>query len=296
MVQYLVYMNRNRQTLSIVFLAAALFGVACFLLQPYKDDGLAHVYMLNIGQGDSFLIEAANGKKILIDGGRDSTVLSELSKALPAGDTSIDVMIATHPDADHIGGLASVLGRYHVGLFLTSQVTTGTKTFKDLYAELLDEHIPSYYVRHGMVITLDEAHATTFTILFPDRDTSGWETNNASVVGRLNVGQRTMLFTGDSPSSIEHFLIQAEPKEIVSDVLKLGHHGSKYSSSAEYLAAVAPTLGLVSAGVANTYGHPSVDTLARLKAANIPWISTQDKGTVELTTDGSAQWSWKSLE
>ncbi|MDB5255070.1 MAG: internalization-like protein competence protein ComEC/Rec2, competence protein ComEC protein [Candidatus Nomurabacteria bacterium] len=270
------------------------FGMSCYLNAPKAKDAIVHVYMLDIGQGDSFLIEAANGKKILIDGGRDSTVLSELTKVLPAGDKSIDVMIATHPDADHIGGLQTVLERYHVGLFLTSQVTTDTKTFTDLYTELYKEHIPSYYVRHDMVLTLDAN--TTFTILFPDRDTSGWKTNEASVVGKLQVGNRSMLFTGDSPSSIEHFLVQAYHGQLASDVLKLGHHGSKYSSSAEYLEAVSPELGLVSAGIDNSYHHPNVEMLDRMKALAIPWISTQDKGTVDLSTDGIAEWSWKSVD
>jgi len=250
--------------------------------------------MLNIGQGDSFLIVAADGKKLLIDGGRDTTVLSELSKVMPIGDTTIDVVLATHPDADHIGGLQYVLQRYHVGLFLTSQVTTDTKTFTDLYKELLKEHIPSYYVRHGMVLTLDAVTSTTFTMLFPDRDTSTWKTNEASVVGKLQVGNRSALFTGDSPSSVEHFLVQAEGKELHSDVLKLGHHGSKYSSSTEYLKAVAPALGLISAGIDNHYGHPNTETLGRLNDLNIPWISTQQKNTVDLVTDGISQWTWTS--
>jgi competence protein ComEC len=251
--------------------------------------------MLNIGQGDSFLIVAADNKKILIDGGRDTTVLSELSKVMSPGDMSIDVIIATHPDADHIGGLQYVLQRYHVGLFLTSEVYTDTKTFSDLYKELYKEHIPSYFVRHGMTLTLDTVHPATFTVLFPDRDTSNWITNPASVVGRLEVGNRSVLFTGDSPSSVEHFLVQAIPQDLSADILKLGHHGSKYSSSTEYLQAVSPILGLISAGIDNKYGHPNTDTIARLQALHIPWISTQQKGTVELTTDGTSQWSWQSL-
>lgn len=283
----------------------AVFGIACYMLRPAVHTDVTHIYMLNIGQGDSFLIEAADHKKILIDGGRDTTVLSELAKVLLPGDSSIDVMIATHPDADHIGGLQPVLQRYHVGLFLTSQVTTDTKTFTSLYQELAKDHVASYYVRHDMVITLDTrpngavgqaAHQATFTILFPDRDTSNWQTNPASVVGKLQVGNRTALFTGDSPSSVEHFLVQAYGSGLQSDILKLGHHGSKYSSSTEYLQAVAPTLGLISAGVNNSYGHPNADTLARLKDLNIPWISTQQKGTVDVYTDGTAQWAWKSVE
>ncbi len=291
-----VYMSYHRRTLSVLFGLLAALIAAGVLLQPVKNDGKTHMYMLNIGQGDSFLIVAANHKKLLIDGGRDTTVLSELSKVLPVGDQTIDVMIATHPDADHIGGLQYVLQRYHVGLFLTSEVLTDTKTFTDLYKELLKEHIPSYYVRHGMILTLDAVTGTTFTVLFPDRDTSGWQTNPASVVGKLQTGNRSILFTGDSPSSVEHFLVQAEPQALHADVLKLGHHGSKYSSSTEYLQVVAPVLGLISAGIDNKYGHPNVETLGRLQDLHIPWISTQQKGTVELTTDGTAQWTWHSVE
>src|ERR1700744_5038573 len=106
-------MTRRRQITILVGMILA-FGTACYLLRPVPHSDITHVYMLNIGQGDSFLIEAADHKKILIDGGRDTTVLSELSKVLSPGDTTIDVMIATHPDADHIGGLEPVLERYHV--------------------------------------------------------------------------------------------------------------------------------------------------------------------------------------
>ena len=322
-------MTRQNRTLLISVGIAAALASLCFIVLPLpvSNTGQIHVFMLDIGQGDSFLIEAADGKKLLIDGGRDTTVLSELSKVLAPGDNTIDVMIATHPDADHIGGLQYVLERYHVGLFLTSEVLTDTKTFTALYKELLKEHVTSYYARRGMVITLDAIHKTTFTVLFPDRDTTNWITNPASVVGRLDVypanpsstkipgvagtknslyvknkvsgvggmQPRSVLFTGDSTSSVEHFLVQTEAQDLKSDVLKLGHHGSKYSSSTEYLQAVHPVLGLISAGINNRYGHPNVETLARLKTLSIPWISTQQKGTVELTTDGTHQWTWKSI-
>lgn len=328
--------DRNRTLLLLAAITGILLGLCFIILPSSKPDDAVHVFMLNIGQGDSFLIEAADGKKLLIDGGRDITVLSELSKVLKPGDRTIDVMIATHPDADHIGGLQYVLERYHVELFLTSQVLTDTKTFTALYKELAKEHVTSYYARRGMVITLDAIHKTTFTILFPDRDTTNWITNPASVVGRLDVypekivpgtilgsedsnnkkvpgtnfgnvyiknkssgvrgmQPRSVLFTGDSTSSVEHFLVQADAQDLPSDILKLGHHGSKYSSSTEYLQTVHPVLGLISAGINNRYGHPNVETLSRLKALNIPWVSTQQKGTIELTTDGTYEWKWKSL-
>jgi competence protein ComEC len=296
-------MPYKHRTLLILLGIVAVLMLASYLLQSPSNNGNAHIYMLDIGQGDSFLIVAADNKKILIDGGRDTTVLSELAKVMPYGDTTIDVMIATHPDADHIGGLQYVLQRYHVDLFLTSEVFTDTQAFTALYKELYKEHIPSYYVRHGMTITLDTVHSASFAVLFPDRNTSNWITNPASVVGRLQVGNRSALFTGDSPSSVEHFLVQAMDSTslttssftLKSDILKLGHHGSKYSSSIEYLRAVSPVLGLISAGIDNKYGHPNADTIARLQSLHIPWISTQQKGTVELTTDGTVQWSWRSV-
>lgn len=246
------------------------------------------VTMLNIGQGDSFLIESSSGTRMLIDGGRDETVLTELAKRMPWNDHTIDVVIATHPDADHIGGLASVLTHYNVGLFLTSDVQTDTKTESDLLKTIFDQKIPAYYVRHGMELTLDPT--MHFDILFPDRPTMNWETNTASVVGRLQIGERangtSVLFTGDSPSTIEHYLATIIPNDIDVDLLKLGHHGSKNSSSDEFLKAASPTLALISAGVHNRYGHPATETLARLKAANIPWVSTQDHGQITFTTDG----------
>ena len=282
-------MTRKSRTILVLAIATISLGIAClFSLPKSQKSTLAHVYMLNIGQGDSFLIQAANGRQLLIDGGRDATVLGELAKVMPTGDKSIDVVIATHPDADHIGGLPFVLKHYDVGLFLTSQVMTGTQTFKNLFDELNKDRIPSYYARAGMKLTLDSNPniPATFSVLFPDRQTLNWETNSASVVGRLQIRERSALFTGDSPSNIEHYLAQTDPKDIDVDILKLGHHGSKYSSGDEYLRATSPVLALISAGVNNRYGHPAPEVLARLKALSIPYVSTQDAGTVTLTTDG----------
>ena len=284
-------MNRKARTLTLMALVTLGLGVVCLLSISKKPEGGARVHMLNVGQGDSFLIEAKNGKQLLIDAGKDASVLSELARVMPRGDRSIDVVIATHPDADHIGGLPLVLARYEVGMFLTSEVLSDTEQFKTLNDELLKRSIPSYYVRNGMTLALDndENIPSTFSILFPDRPTTHWETNSASVVGRLDMGSVSMLLTGDAPSSIEHFLLEARPKEINVDILKLGHHGSKTSTSAAFLKATTPSLALVSAGVANRYGHPATEVLARLKEFKIPFISTQENKTVTVTTDGT-QW------
>lgn len=286
-------MTRQAQTLgSMAFIIGSL-AVAAVVLQPPKTDGKGSIAMLNIGQGDSFLITSPSGTQLLIDGGKDAAVLSELVRVMPQGDRSIDVVIATHPDADHVGGLAKVLDRYSIGLFLTSGVNGDTDLYKNLLRQVSGKHIPAYFVRKGMSLALD-SH-TAFKVLFPDRDTTTWETNTASVVGRLQMGNRSALFTGDSPISVEHYLAITDPKNIDVDILKLGHHGSKTSSSEEYLKATSPTLALISAGVNNRYGHPNAQVLDRLNTLKIPFVSTQDKGTVMLTAEGD-QWVERDIK
>lgn len=281
-------MNRKPRTLLLMTLITLGLGLCCILLIPKKLDAMAEVYMLNVGQGDSFLIQAKNGKQILVDAGKDASVLSELARVMPRGDRSIDVVIATHPDADHIGGLPLVFSRYKVGLFLTPDTITDTEQFRALFAELEKRKVPAYYARRGMHIALDNNPALKagLSVLFPDRSTTFWETNSSSIVGRLQMGNTSMLLTGDSPASVEHFLSVGDPESVDVDVLKLGHHGSKTSTSLEFLTVTSPTLGLVSAGVANRYGHPAKEVTDRLKQLNIPFVSTQKRGTVMLKTDG----------
>lgn len=284
-------MTRQLKTLIWMMLLLIILGIASAVLQPSDRQGTGSIAMLNIGQGDSFLITAPSGAQMLIDGGKDSKVLTELARVMPRGDRSIDIVLATHPDADHIGGLKLVLSRYKVGMYLTSQVTSDSSLFKDLNGLLADETIPAYYVRKGMTITLDST--TKLTILFPDRDTSGWETNTASVVSRLDMGASSALLTGDSPISIEQYLVKTNTKALDVDVVQLGHHGSKTSTSELYLKAASPVLALVSAGVNNSYGHPHKEVTDIVKKLQIPLVSTQDNGTVVLYPSGGG---WKRGE
>ncbi len=283
-------MNSKTARIGLLFLVTIALGVGIIASSVSRrskpGDTMAKVHMLNIGQGDSFLIEAPNGAQLLIDGGKNATVLGELAKVMKWNDKKIDVVIATHPDADHVGGLVDIIKRYDVGLFLTSDVYAETQIYKSLLQSVGNKKIPAYFVRAGMKLDLDENNKESFTVLFPDRDTHTWETNTASVVGRLQIGERSALFTGDSPISIEQYLAQKDANFIDVDILKLGHHGSKTSSSLEYLKATSPSLALISAGVNNSYGHPHQEVLDRLKILNIPYISTQTAGTVTLKTDG----------
>jgi competence protein ComEC len=277
-------MNFKTAKISLLFILSIILGALILFLPKNKAVHNTQFSMLDIGQGDSFLIQASNGKQILIDGGRDATVLGELSKVMPWWDKSIDIVLATHPDADHIGGLNDVLKRYKVDIFLTSEVRGDTETYKSLMTLVSKKKIPAYFVRAGMKFSLSEKDA--LTILFPDREVVDWETNNGSVVARFDTGERSVLFTGDSPVWIEQYLAKTIPEKLNVDILKLGHHGSRTSTSAAYLKATTPSLALISAGKNNTYGHPHKEVTDLLKQFNIPFISTQQAGTVTFETDG----------
>ncbi|MEK7228008.1 MAG: MBL fold metallo-hydrolase [Patescibacteria group bacterium] len=285
-------MNSKTARIGLMFAVTLVLSIGLVISsaswRTKATETMAKVHMLNIGQGDSFLIEAENGAQLLLDGGRDATVLSELSKVMAWNDKKIDVIVATHPDADHVGGLVDVIKRYDVGLFLTSDVVAETQVYKSLIDNVLKKKIPAYYVRQGMNLAMTDK--TSFTVLFPDRDTHTWETNTASVVGRLQIGDRSVLFTGDSPVAIEQYLAKTSASWRTNlldvDILKLGHHGSKTSTSQEYLKATTPQLALISAGVNNSYGHPHKEVLDLLRQFNISYVSTQTAGTMTLETDG----------
>lgn len=277
----------NSKLVRIVVLcgAVACLGMALIALSlSVPQERVTQVYMFDVGQGDSFFIQAKNGRQMLIDGGKDATVLGELARAMPWGDRTIDVVLATHPDMDHIGGLDEVLKRYKVDMFLTSEVGGETKEYKNLMELVQSKKIPAYFVWQGMAITLSDTES--FEVLFPDRDVRGWETNTGSVVGKFVSGERSVLFTGDSPAPIEQYLAKSIPEKIDVDILKLGHHGSRTSTTAALLKVATPELALISAGRDNSYGHPHKEVLNLLKQFNVPYLSTQTDRTVLFETDG----------
>ncbi|MCC6198807.1 MBL fold metallo-hydrolase [Candidatus Nomurabacteria bacterium] len=284
-------MTQRSAILSLLcIVVVALAGVYVLLPDTHTDETRARVSMLDIGQGDSFLIDMSNGEQLLIDtGGSDGAVLQQLAEVMETGDRFIDVILITHPDMDHVGGLVAILRRYDVGALLTSEVSAHDDAFAPILSSAEKDGIPLYYVRKGTRIAFDHTGFAFLEILFPDRDTTEWETNTASAVSLLHLGEKKLLFMGDSPESIETFLRRSEPKIENIDVLKLGHHGSNTSSSQAFLEYTHPKLALISAGRNNRYGHPHQEVLDRLMKIGIPFVSTQTAGTYTLITDGK-QW------
>ncbi len=267
--------------LPLMVLIFGNFGVWIFAF-PSSD---VRVSFLDIGQGDSILIQSA-GVAVLIDGGADGQVLRELGKKLPFFDRSIDAVVGTHPDKDHIGGLSDVFERYSVGIFIEPGIPNDTSAALALEKAVKKEATPRVLARRGMRLVLGGgAYAD---ILFPDRDVSGVETNTGSVVMRVVYGDTSFMLTGDSPQAIEKYLSSIYGTTLDSDVLKLGHHGSRTSSAEEFVRAVSPEYAVFSRGCDNSYGHPHKEVVELLAMLKVPTFDTCTDGTVTFVSNGKS--------
>ena len=268
-------------TIVLLGIIAALVWYAVFLEDRH---GLLTVSFLNIGQGDSIFIDSPIGRQVLIDGGPNSTVLRELSKVMPWWDRSIDLMIPTHPDADHVGGLIDVLARYQIATIIHSSVEGDTKTWASLVDAMNQEGAKEVVAKRGQIVDLgSDAY---LEILSPDRDVSHVETNTGCVVARLVYGKTSFMLSCDAPKEIENYLVWLDGIDLHSDILKAGHHGSKNSSSPLFLGFVNPEYGVFSRGCNNKYGHPAPEVVDRFKQFGIPTFDTCTEGTITFVSDG----------
>ncbi len=243
------------------------------------------VAFLDVGQGDAIYIEAPNGNQVLIDGGGGQQVLRALGRVMPFWDRSLDIVLSTHPDQDHVGGLPAVLERMRVGNVVTTENTSDTGAYKAFEETIQKKNPKRILARAGVRIILDRG--VVLEILFPTQNVSGWETNTASIVARLTYGEKSFLFTGDSPVSIEKYLVGKNGGKLKSTVLKLGHHGSRTSSSKIFLAATDPEYAIISAGKDNKYEHPHKEVTSLLDELKILSLNTADHGTIIFKTDGT---------
>lgn len=241
---------------------------------------------LNIGQGDSIYVRSPDGYDMLIDGGPDHTVLRELPRITGPLDRTIEVMVETHPDQDHIAGLVDVLARYQVRTVMTPGIPHDTDTYRALEDAITREPgVSRVTARRGMRIHLGDALYAD--VLYPDHDVSRIRaTNDGSIVLRLVYGSSTATLTGDAPSTVEDKLVRDYGSHLQSQILKAGHHGSKYSTDALWLRTVAPEIVVVSAGKGNTYGHPSPEVLTRIQEWGARIVSTIESGTIVFESTG----------
>jgi competence protein ComEC len=258
-----------------------------FTLYKSFDKNL-EVYFFNVGQGDSELI-FQEGHTILIDGGPDASVISELSKALPVLSRKIDVIILTHPHADHVSGLVDILKRYEVGAVMGSGVVYNTPEYNAFLEEIKNQKIPFILAEAGEKIKIGDLGQ--LTILHPfDLNFLGKSPTNihdSMVVARFDFGKESFLFAGDAENDLENNLV-FKGVDVKADVLKVGHHGSKNSSPPIFLKKVSPQFSVIEVGKNNIYHHPADITLRNLAAIGSEILRTDLNGTIKFLSDGTS--------
>lgn len=268
--------------LAVIFFIATVFIFYVSWQNSHRQFTFA---MLDIGQGDALFIESPTGTQILFDGGPNGKILSELSKVMPFYDKTIDAIIMSHPDQDHIGGFSDVLKNYKVGKVFEGGTLSDSKIYKKIEDEIKNQNIPDILAKKDM--KLDLGGGAFLNILFPDRDVSNWDTNDGSIVARLTYGNTSFMLTGDATKKTEKIILsENSTKDLQSVFLKAGHHGSHSSSSLEFVKAISPKYSLISVGVGNKYGHPHKETLDILSSINSQIFRTDEKGTIVVKSDG----------
>lgn len=274
------------RVLAVAILVLAIISGVIWNVALREDrHGLLTVSFLDVGQGDSIYIESPTGTEVLIDGGADSTVLHRLSEVMPWWDRSLDMVIGTHPDADHIGGLIDVFSRYKVGTIMQSSVLGSTQTWNAFEKDAKDETPNVLNAERGEVIQL--GGGAYLEVLAPDRSVPNLETNTACVVTRLVYGKTSFMLSCDAPQAIEDYLVELDGTRLKSDVLKPGHHGSKTATSPLWVGYVEPQYAVFSRGCNNKYGFPHAQTVATLQAFGIPIEDTCKQGTITFLSDGN---------
>jgi competence protein ComEC len=274
----------NVQTKFILGAAAVLLILAFFFWRGLPD-GKLHVIFLDVGQGDAIFIQTPSGKQILIDGGPSETqVLAQLGHQMPFWDRTLDVVVLTHPDSDHVNGLVPVLERYQVAAVIHRQIEMDSETY-DYWLGLVEaEGAAVYQGEVGLRLTLDDG--LEMLILHPG--VGVWESaNDNSVVTRLAYGQVSFLLTGDIEAEVEEALVGAGAIR-ESTLLKAAHHGSCSSTTQAFLDAVDPEVVVISVGADNTFGHPCDEVLERLEG--LPTYRTDEHGAVEIVSDRRQVW------
>ena len=286
-------MRRSAQVKGIAIAVLLVIALGIWYAALLEDRrGILTVSFLDIGQGDAIFIDAPSGRQVLIDGGLGSAVLRRLAEVMPWYDRAIDVVIPTHPDADHIGGLIDVLDRYKVAMIVHSSVEGDTKTARALVAKMRQEGAQEVVAVRGQIIDLGKG--AYLEILSPDRSVPHVETNDGCVVARLVYGKTAFMLSCDAPQGVENYLVALDRSTsltaggsgLKSDVLKAGHHGSKNSSSPLFLGFVHPAYAVYSRGCKNRHGNPAPETVARFAQFDIPTLDTCTDGTVTFVSDG----------
>lgn len=288
--------NRGAQIITIIVFAAIGIGTLFFtsegeignankINKPSKQskvEGKMEIHYLDVGQGDSAYVKV-NDWDILIDAGDNGKEGLLLSQLKEFNIDDFEMIIATHPHADHIGGMEEVFRDYKVESFYMPKVTHTTKTFENMIKAIDKEGIKITPIKEGM--TFDFGPGASMEVYSPIYE-SYEEFNDYSPIMKLSFGEMDFIFTGDAEYHAEEEVVAKYPKDLKAEVLKFGHHGSSTSSTRSFVESVSPSYGIISCGLDNSYGHPHRETLDKITKYNIESYRTDTQGQITLTTDG----------
>ncbi len=268
-------------------LLVIIFFLIGYAVDSQIDRQNLEVCFLDIGQGDSILIKTPYEQNILIDGGPNNSVLSQLGRNLAFFDKEIDLMILTHPHSDHVVGLVEVLRRYNVEKVLMTGVLHTSPDYLAFLEEIKERGIKTELVNSQRDIILGDD--LILQILYPWQDLSGQKVenlNNSSIVAKLIYKNNSFLLTGDAEIEVEEELVQSQT-DLSAQVLKVGHHGSKSSTSQEFLDKVKPQYVVIQSGADNNFGHPHLRTISRLEQNGIEILRNDQSGAIIFVSDAN---------
>lgn len=283
-----------RQNISQRLLVGAS-GITAVLVLSWgmtQPDGQLHIIFMDVGQGDATFIQTPSGRQILVDGGFYPSILNaNLGREMPFWDKEIDMLVATHPDADHVSGLVGVFERYRVNQLITNGQSFGeSPIYDEVLAAAQGQNTEIHPVQAGEIIEIEDG--MRLEVLHPGAVLDSESRNENSVSMRLVYGDFTFLFTGDAEQGAEGAMLREE-RPLSALVFKAGHHGSNSSSSMPFLQAIQPQIIIVSAGVDNRFGHPAPEMLERADAVGATVLRTDELGSIRVTTDGTMMW-WQA--
>ncbi len=237
------------------------------------------IKFIDVGQGEAILI-ALPEKTVLIDAGPTGSAPKIAQVLQELGRNKIDYLVATHPDEDHIGGMADVISNTQIGTIYAPNKTNNTATYRKFLAAIQNNNLQITLAEAGTII--DQIDSYKLEILWPKKDANFPETNDYSIIIKLTVGNKTFLFTGDAPTNA---ILNSNPGHI--DVLKLSHHGSRTGTTEVLIHKLSPTYAVLSYAVDNPYGHPMQSVLNALRKHSVEVWGTGANGTITITCDGT---------
>jgi competence protein ComEC len=279
-----------RKLCIIIGIGISVLFILLIYLIGSLGDALLHIYYLNVGQGDAALIHTPANEYILVDGGPGQEILQRLGEVMPFYERTIDVIVLSHPHADHVDGLIEVLRRYDVRAVYFTGIQYNNPGY-DLFIELIaEEGADIFFVGRGKDFRFGNVVIDT---LYPFGNIQGREfsnINNSSIVLRMIFGRTFFYFGGDAEVDVEEELIKSG-LDLHADIFKASHHGSRTANSAGLLTLIDPEFSVISCGEGNKFGHPHQETINVLLKRDVRIFRTDIDGSVEFISDGIKFWT-----